>query len=67
MLIIFINICEICNSKNIIHQHHENYNFPYRVISLCKTCHILRHKKIKNIDSNIIVTNCKDLYIKKFM
>lgn len=59
--------CEICDLKDNIEYHHENYNEPYKVIALCKNCHTLRHYVISNFESIDIVTKCKDLYNLKFM
>ncbi len=58
-----LTYCEICGSKKNVNQHHENYNFPYNVIALCKRCHNYRHSTL----NNNIVTKCKDLYTKKFI
>lgn len=43
--------CCICKSINRLHYHHEDYNFPNKVYSLCNICHINRH--YGNIELNI--------------
>lgn len=36
--------CEICLKRKIVEGHHFDYEKPLKVIWLCRTCHILRHK-----------------------
>lgn len=36
--------CEICNSKNNIQPHHDNYNKPLDVTWICRKCHDNWHK-----------------------
>jgi hypothetical protein len=31
--------CELCNSKINLEKHHPNYNFPLKIVTLCKLCH----------------------------
>ena len=37
-------ICEICKEKRKLVAHHKDYNFPFRIIWLCYSC----HKKLHN-------------------
>jgi hypothetical protein len=36
--------CEHCLSDKSIQAHHWDYNYPYEVMWLCRTCHSLWHK-----------------------
>ena len=37
--------CSLCNKKNLIHGHHDNYLEPLRVVWACAACHKKLHKK----------------------
>lgn len=37
--------CLFCKSNKFIDGHHQDYNYPLKVIWLCKSC----HKKIHNL------------------
>lgn len=38
--------CERCSKKTKLEGHHEDYDYPLKVIWLCRKCHILEHKKL---------------------
>lgn len=41
--------CSLCfSSEGVIQAHHHDYSKPYDVIWVCKSCHIMVHKKIKS-------------------
>lgn len=37
--------CEDCRCSENLERHHPNYSKPLEVVTLCKKCHTLRHKK----------------------
>lgn len=39
-----LNHCIICESKNDIHKHHEDYEKPYDILWLCAKCHGKIHR-----------------------
>lgn len=42
--------CSHCNSLENLEYHHEDYNFPFKVISLCVNCHRDYHNNKIKID-----------------
>lgn len=38
--------CALCDSNIDICIHHENYNLPYSIIFLCRTCHNKIHRRV---------------------
>lgn len=40
--------CSKCDTKTIIHGHHEDYYAPLKVIWLCQVCHKQLHKEKRN-------------------
>lgn len=40
--------CERCGANDLVHGHHENYDFPYRVNWLCPKHHKERHAEMRN-------------------
>lgn len=44
--------CEKCGAKDDLHGHHEDYTKPLDVITLCRTCHGLRHREINELIRN---------------
>ena len=41
--------CEICNSKTDLQLHHIKYTIKPYVITLCKSCHSLKHTNLKRL------------------
>lgn len=39
--------CEMCSSTEELHRHHDDYNKPLEVLTLCPKCHKKRHRQIK--------------------
>lgn len=39
--------CELCNSTEKLARHHDDYNKPLEVLTLCPKCHRKRHRQIK--------------------
>jgi hypothetical protein len=39
--------CQQCRSTSSIEAHHEDYSKPLEVVWLCKSCHMNRHKELK--------------------
>ena len=38
--------CQRCSSGGPIHGHHDDYDKPLEILSLCSSCHALRHALI---------------------
>lgn len=48
------DVCEMCNCRNKIHGHHEDYSKPLEVMWLCTACHGLVHRmKKQTVDSKV--------------
>jgi len=48
------DVCEMCNCRNKIHGHHEDYAKPLEVMWLCTACHGLVHRMKKQaVDSKV--------------
>lgn len=45
-------ICEVCNSKENLHRHHDNYDKPLEVRILCRVCHDNLHFNRPTIPKN---------------
>lgn len=41
--------CSICNSMDRIEGHHADYDKPLDVIWVCKKCHMMIHKNLKEV------------------
>jgi len=37
--------CEDCGSIKSLERHHPDYNKPLEVVTLCKSCHMKRHRR----------------------
>lgn len=35
--------CEFCGSKSRLERHHPDYNYPNKIVTLCKKCHTKEH------------------------
>lgn len=42
--------CEVCQTTNAVHAHHEDYSAPLEVRWLCRTHHAARHKELNEIE-----------------
>ena len=38
--------CQRCGSGGPIHGHHDDYDKPLEILSLCSSCHALRHRLV---------------------
>jgi len=48
--------CCVCNSKERIHMHHEDYNYPNKVYPMCNICHANKHAWNLELDSSFEIT-----------
>lgn len=51
--------CEQCSSKDNLVRHHPDYSKPLYVITLCKSCHIQLHQKLKPVPKSKLPDNLK--------
>jgi hypothetical protein len=45
--------CVQCGSKENLHHHHPDYSKPFEVITLCRACHGLIHRKPLKTSPNV--------------
>lgn len=46
--IISLNKCENCGNKESLIMHHDDYDKPFEIMVLCRSCHNKLHKLIKS-------------------
>jgi len=39
------NKCDICGKEGNLERHHPDYLKPFKIITVCKSCHLRIHKK----------------------
>lgn len=39
--------CEDCDSTQKLHMHHPDYSQPLHVITLCNSCHVKEHNRLR--------------------
>jgi DNA-directed RNA polymerase subunit M/transcription elongation factor TFIIS len=44
-IIVRPTVCPQCGVEGMVEAHHENYDEPYTVTWLCKSCHTAHHRK----------------------
>ncbi len=52
-IIVRPSMCPACSAEGMVEAHHENYDEPYNVTWLCKSCHVAHHRKQRGSVSRI--------------
>lgn len=53
--VVRVRFCHRCGSTSLIQGHHDDYDKPLEIISLCSSCHTLRHdlsEALQNVITN---------------